>query len=178
MSTQNASTNETSLTTEHELAQVATLTEVLAFAERTLAYFQTLPDGTRLNRDPRGEDFPEDSEQWRRLLGFAVLRYGASYEGVFGVLLGLRCCGAKLTMRDDLSTPTYVIEPRYSKRVTDLRGDMDMTASRDTEWETQDDYLKSRQALLPLKEEAKWLLEALAAYETHATEMAMESESL
>ena len=48
-----------------------------------------------LDDDPR-PDLAEDSAQWRRLLRLAWERDGEEAAGVYGVLLGVRCMGARL----------------------------------------------------------------------------------
>ncbi len=51
------------------------------------------------SEDPR-PDLVADTELWSRLLGLAHDLDGADAAGIYGVLLALRCCGAKLLSGD------------------------------------------------------------------------------
>jgi len=50
--------------------------------------------------EPR-PDLTEDSDLWQQLLSQAFTQDGENLDGAYGVLHGLRCCGARLEWRLD-----------------------------------------------------------------------------
>ena len=74
--------------------QITSVTASGDAAARTLS----LQEAERLwwITDPRWQDFSEDRELWMLLLSWAYDVDGAAPDGLFGILHGLRCLGARL----------------------------------------------------------------------------------
>lgn len=70
---------------------VLTQDRLMLVAEHKAALLAEL----RLRHDPR-PDLADDSALWTRLLGLAHPLDGDDPQGLFGALLGFRCCGARL----------------------------------------------------------------------------------
>lgn len=98
--------------------------------------------------DPR-PSLVEDSALWSRLLALAYQRHGDGSDSVFWLVQGIRCCGARLVLRDG----RLRLEPRPdSERAGPFEHDLG-----NEEWRTV-----RKKWLLPHRVAISALLEALA----------------